>query len=112
MSQTMEAGKVTLTLPDWLSKLTGLFNHGEPPKKQSMYEWFKGAIVEHERWEVGRYTLRDKVTGRTFWIANGGWFFNGYENTPPVFGIYEKWMSWIRFKMNVGSIIEKGGWNG
>ncbi|WP_225784490.1 hypothetical protein [Xenophilus sp. Marseille-Q4582] len=43
-----------------------------------------------DQWEVTRYTILHKNTGHEFCMANGGFFFQGYDGTPKTIGLIER----------------------
>ena len=43
-----------------------------------------------DQWKVSRHTILHKNTGYEFWIANGGFFFQGYDGTPKTIGLIER----------------------
>lgn len=49
-------------------------------------------------WEIGSYKVKHKPSGVVLWIANGGFFFDGYEQYSGMLGIFERWICWFAFK--------------
>lgn len=57
-------------------------------------------------WQLTRYTAKHNPTGQKFWIANGGFFFDGYtsEGTPECLGLLER--HWLyRKTKNLGAAL-------
>lgn len=58
------------------------------------------AMEQPGDWRVDRYTMRHIPSGCVFWIANGGFFFDGYEGTPKCLGLLERhWLYWKSVRM-------------
>ena len=49
-----------------------------------------------ESWTVNNYQLTYKPTGATFWIANGGWFFDSEKGKS--LGLCERHFLWFKAK--------------
>lgn len=49
------------------------------------------ALEQHpEEFESTAHTLVHKPSNTTWWISNGGFFFNGYNGTPKVLNLLER----------------------
>ena len=49
------------------------------------------ALEQHpEEFESTAHTLVHKPSNTTWWISNGGFFFNGYDGTPKVLNLLER----------------------
>lgn len=71
------------------------------------------ALEQHpEEFESTTHTLVHKPSNTTWWISNGGFFFNGYDTTPKVLNLLERHYLYYKTKQAqkraVANIITNG----
>jgi hypothetical protein len=58
-------------------------------------------------WEVGKYTIKHLPTRQFFWIANGAFFFDGYDgqDTPKCLGLVERHWLYRKARKLVAALV-------
>lgn len=56
------------------------------------------AMDTPEDWDIGEYIIHHKPSGTTLWIGNGPLTFDGYNGTPPILGMLERFTLWWKYK--------------
>lgn len=63
-----------------------------------------------EGWSVDRYRLMHAPTTTSWWIANGGFFFDGdaLSGTPACLGLIERHLLWRKAKRMANRLVAEG----